>query len=156
MKKWALGLLLSGASVLTATASGATAPHNADGSIAGTQEIKNANYIIKVSQTSCKAGAECTATVRLEALGAFHLNKEYPHKVTPAAVAGVLWTKEAFGRPSGDFTADGEKAGVVTMKFKAEKAGKIEVGGVFKFAVCSDATCNPTSENLKFNLDVTK
>lgn len=156
MKKFALGLLLSGASVLTATAFGATAPRNADGHVAGSQEIKSANYTVTVSQSGCKAGADCTATVKLEALGGFHLNKEYPHKVTPAAAAGVSWSKEAFGRASGDFAESNEKTGVITLKFKAEKPGKIEVGGVFKFAVCSDATCNPTSENLKFNLDVTK
>lgn len=122
----------------------------------GSQELKAANYTINVNQAGCKAGAECTATVKLEAKGAFHLNKEYPHKVTPNAAPGIVWTKEAFGRPSGDFAESNEKTGTITLKFKAEKAGKIDVTATFKFAVCSDATCNPSKEDLKFAIDVTK
>ena len=154
--KWGYGLLFSGALVLTASASGATQPRN-EGSphaVAGSQEIKSANYIISVNQAACKAGAECTLTVKLQAQGAFHLNKEYPHKVVPNSAAGITWTKEAFGRPSGDFAETNEKTGVITLKYKAEKAGKTEVTGVFKFAVCSDATCNPSKEDFKVSLEV--
>lgn len=154
--KWGYGLMVSGALVLTASASGAAAPRSSGSqpSVGAAQEIKGANYTISVTQADCKVGAECTVSVKIEAQGAFHLNKEYPHKVVPNAAAGITWTKEAFGRPSGDFAESNEKSGVITLKFKAEKAGTTEVTGVFKFAVCSDATCNPSKEDLKFPLKV--
>jgi hypothetical protein len=134
-------------------AKAASAPESAR-QVSAAQEIKNANYVVTVDAAACKAKAECSVSVKLEAQGGFHLNKEYPHKVKVADGSGFAWAKKEFGKSSGDFAESGEKVGTVTLKFTPEKAGKVELAGTFKFAVCSEASCNPSSEDLKFSVDV--
>lgn len=123
---------------------------------AGGQHIDGKNYKVDVNAASCKAGTECTATIKLETTGGYHLNKEYPYKVKVADSDGLKFTKAEFGKASGDFVEASEHSGTITLKFTPAKAGKIEVGGAFKFAVCSDKDCATSSETIKLEVDVKK
>lgn len=120
------------------------------------QQIKGDHYTIDVAAAGCKASKECTATVKLDAVGDYHLNKEYPHKVKVADSDAVKFAKPEFGKTSGDFKSANDKSGVITVTFTPAKAGKTEVTGTFKFAVCSDRDCAPAQETIKVAIDVKK
>jgi xylose isomerase len=145
---------MHGAPVGEAQAANALSGGSVSGSVQAAQQIKNDNYTVAVDVGGCKAKSECAVTVKLTALGEFHLNKEYPHKVKVNDAAGVAWAKPEFGKASGDYAAAGEKEATITLKFTPEKAGKVELSGKFKFAVCSESSCSPSSEELKFAADV--
>src|SRR4051812_13464670 len=71
----------------------------------------------------CKAGGDCVLTLRLEAVGDYHINKEYPYKFK-AEGSGVEFQgtdaagKNVFSKGAGDFTLEGEKVGTMKVKFK--------------------------------------
>lgn len=123
---------------------------------AGGQHIDGKNYKVDVNAAACKAGAECTATVKLETGSGYHLNKEYPYKVKVTDNDDVKFAKAEFGKASGDFVEASEHSGTITLKFTPAKAGKVEVAGAFKFAVCSDKDCATATEAIKLEVDVKK
>src|SRR4051812_14529178 len=71
---------------------------------------------------ACKVGADCTATIRLEAVAPYHVNKEYPHKFVANDMADVQFLgADAQGRTfsKAAFATDGESTGTMAIKFKA-------------------------------------
>lgn len=124
--------------------------------LAAGQHIDGKNYKVDVNAAACKVGAECTATVKLDTTGGYHLNKEYPYKVKVTEVEGVKFAKPEFGKASGDFVEASEHSGTITLKFTPSKVGKVEVAGAFKFAVCSDKDCATATEAIKLEVDVKK
>lgn len=124
--------------------------------LAGGQHIDGKNYKVDVNAAACKAGSECTATVKLEVAGGYHLNKEYPYKVKVADADGIKYAKAEFGKQSGDYVEANEHTGAITLKFTPAKAGKIDVTGTLKLAVCSDKDCATASEAIKLTVDVKK
>lgn len=116
-------------------------------------EYGDADFKLVADPTgACKAKSECTVTLRLEALGAFHINDSFPYKF--AGDAGVAWKKPAFSKVDGDFVKTAEKTGQMTLKFTPEKAGKATVAGTFKFSVCSAANCKVDSKAVSFEIPV--
>jgi hypothetical protein len=120
------------------------------------------NYKVDTSVGDCAAGAECTGTIRLEALGAYHINDTYPYKFTvfgpdagSATSSGLeLLGKDpnnrgVFGKNTGEFEKQGEKVAVVTVRFKAPK-GPVAFAGRFKMSVCSEANCQLEQADLRF------
>jgi len=107
------------------------------------------NYVINASTSSCRAGGECTVALRLEAQGAFHVNKEYPYKFTANDTSGVEFlghdpsNKNRFSKAAGDFALDAsnEKVGTMTVRFKPSSRGSVSISGLFKFSVCSAQNC---------------
>ena len=135
--------LLAGAALLATTS--ASAGHLA--------EMGDADFKLVVDPSgACKAKSECTVTLRLEALGEYHINDSFPYKFT--GDAGVPWKKAAFSKADGDFVKTAEKTGQMTVKFSPEKAGKATVAGTFKFSVCSAANCKVDSKTVTFDYPV--
>lgn len=121
------------------------------------QHIDGKNYKVDVKAAACKAGKECSAVVKLDLGAGYHINKDYPYKVAVADVDGTIkFAKPAFGRTSGDFVEASEQSGTITVKFTPAKAGKLDVLGTFKFAVCSDHECATATESIKLPVDVKK
>lgn len=123
---------------------------------AGGQHIDGKNYKVDVSAAACSAESECVATVKIETPDSHHLNKEYPYKVKVADADGIKYAKAEFGRNSGDFVEASAHSGVITVKFTPEKAGKVDVTGTLKLAVCSDKDCATATEAIKLSVDVAK
>ncbi len=121
---------------------------------AASSHIDGNNFKIDATAGECKAGAECQVTVKLEALGAYHINKEYPYKIKLAEAAGIEFLgsdpggKNVFSKGAGDFKLDGEKVGTMTLKFKAAKAGSVTVSGTYKMSVCSAQNCQLETQEL--------
>jgi hypothetical protein len=106
------------------------------------------NYYVDVDPgPSCAPGAACTAKVTLVAVGAFHINDEYPYKFTAREAPGlrVLGTDAAgsnvFSKTAGDWRKSEEKVGTMSVKWASDTAGDRTLGGVFKLSVCSAAAC---------------
>jgi hypothetical protein len=94
----------------------------------------------------CAANTECTVALKLTVRDEFHVNMEFPHRFTAADALGVEFLgkdpakKNVFSKTAGDFTSEGPKSGVITVRFKSE-AGAKSIGGTLKLGVCSEQAC---------------
>jgi len=124
--------------------------------------VEGNNYKVDSKLGDCAAGAECSGTIRLEALGAYHINDTYPYKFTvigPDGGTGVdgleflgkdPTRRHVFGKDNGDFDKQAEKVAVLRVRFKAQKPGKVAFAGRFKLSVCSEANCQLEQADVSF------
>ncbi len=161
--KLAAGVLL--ASIAAAVAVGSTtttasAARASDATAAPQAKVTGKNFSLEFEGGDCKAGADCTATLKLEALGNFHINDNYPYKLKLAEVSGVellgkdAAAKNVFSKQAGDFTKDGAKAGTLVVRFKAAKAGPVTLAGQYKMSVCSEANCQLETQDVSATINV--
>jgi hypothetical protein len=91
-------------------------------------------------------------TIKLGALGDFHVNKEYPYKFTAAATPSVTFLgkgdAQSFSRASGDYAEQGEKTSVMTVRFKPASAGDVSLSGTYKMSVCNADQCQVETQAL--------
>jgi hypothetical protein len=98
--------------------------------------------------------------IRVTALEGFHVNKDYPTKLTLADSPNVeplgkdAKGKNVFSKAAGDFTIDGEKIGTMSAKVKPSAAGLAKIGGTLKFSVCSEANCQMETAEVKATIPV--
>jgi len=97
-------------------------------------------------------------TIKLATNGDWHLNKEYPYKFLASAAPNVTFLGKGeattFGKQSGDFVADGEKAATLTVRFKPQKAGDAVVSGTYKLSVCSADQCQIEQQKVSLTIPV--
>ncbi len=112
---------------------------------AGKQHLAGNNFTLDVAASDCRAGAECTMTMKLVAAGEFHVNKEYPYRFVAAPAPGVTFlgkeSPTSFTKGSGDYVEQGEKSGTMSVRFKPAAAGETHVMGTYKLSVCSADQC---------------
>ena len=120
-------------------------------SLAGTALAGDA-YKLSVGKASGAVNKSIKAEVKVEAQGAYHVNKEFPHKLTLEAPAGVTLEESKLTKEKAAKFTDKEltfKVGIT-----ASKAGKTEVKGTLKFGVCEgDKACELKSENIVIAVD---
>jgi hypothetical protein len=133
----------NGASTTTAKSAPAAAP---------AKHVEGDNY--KIDTSSSCGGDGCTATIRLEAQGGYHINDNYPYKFKANPADGVTYKNSdgQFGKASGDFAKESEKVANVTVRFTASKSTTLT--GTFKMSVCSDDNCQ--LEQPELSIDVSK
>jgi hypothetical protein len=131
--------LLSAAAVLLATVAVGSA-------VAGDQ------YDVTVSRPSAKAKERAVAKVSVSPKGPFHVNLEYPVKLSIVAPDGVKVEKEKQNKDDAK-RFDKERLDF-EVAFVSDVPGKKSFSGVVRFAVCTDTDCKPTSENVSFDVDV--
>jgi hypothetical protein len=115
--------------------------------------LAGSNYRLDLkAPSSAKKGEKATAKLHMEGTGEFHVNTEYPAKLTMDAPSGVTLDKaKQTGRDAVKF----EKSGAdFAIAFTSSDTGKKSFKGEFKFAVCTDNNCSPTSEKIAFDVDV--
>lgn len=158
-RKLAAALLV--ASIAAAVGVAATTTRDAQAAAAApSAKVTGKNFSLDFEAGDCKAGAECTATLKLEALGSFHINDNYPYKLKLGEVSGVeLLGKDAagknvFSKQAGDFKKDGEKAATLTVHFKPSKAGPVTLAGQYKMSVCSEANCQLETQEVSTTVTV--
>jgi hypothetical protein len=126
---------------------------SADGA---TKHLGGDHFTIDLASAGCKAGAECTMTIKLAIDGDFHLNKEYPYRFIAKEAAGVDYLgkkdKTKFTKEDGDFVADGEKAGTMTVRFKPAATGKTKITGTYKMSLCSADQCQIEEPALELTI----
>ena len=116
------------------------------------------NFALDLASPGCKVATECTMTIKLVASSDYHVNKEYPYKFTAAPAPGLEFLGKGdavtFTRASGDFVEQGEKTGLMTVRFKPASPGEASVKGTYKFSVCSADQCQIEQEKLELTIPV--
>lgn len=124
----------------------------------GKQRIEGQNFTLDVAAAGCKAGSDCAMTIKLTAAADYHVNKEYPYKLTATAAPNVTFLGKkdpnTFSKESGDFVEEGEKTGTMTVRFKPAAAGEAKVAGTYKMSVCSADQCQIEAQPIALNVPV--
>ena len=95
---------------------------------------------------------KATAKLHVEGTGGFHLNQEYPTKLTLTAPSGVKLEKDKMTKAdAAKFKEDGAD---FEIAFTSSDAGKKEFSGELKFATCRTTDCVPASEKVAFTVEV--
>jgi hypothetical protein len=122
---------------------------------------KGTNYEVLVpTPKTCEKASDCTLVVRVTAGSGFHVNKDYPTKLTLNDVPNVEMLgkdakgKNVFSKAAGDFIVDGEQVGTMNAKLKSNASGLTTVAGTFKFSVCSQANCQTETTEVKATIPV--
>jgi hypothetical protein len=98
------------------------------------------------------SGAEGTVRVSVVPKKGWKMNKEFPTKLEVQAPAGVEVTKAAQRVEDAERFED---AGATwAIKFKSAQPGAKSFQAKFKFAVCTDATCDPKKQELAWVVNV--
>ena len=100
-----------------------------------------------------KAGAETTAKITVTPGQGYHVNTEYPIKLTLESPPGVKLDKTEFKAgghdgAKGDAVALDEHQLVLAVKMTADKSGSYTINGSFKFAVCDKDQCLAKKEPI--------
>lgn len=107
-------------------------------------------YAVDAKAAKAKVGEHAALRVELTTKNGFHLNQEYPHKLTVDAVpAGLKVEKMELVR--GDATV-AENALRFDVDAVAEKAGRYTVQAKLKTSVCDEKQCILRSEKLTLTL----
>jgi hypothetical protein len=108
-------------------------------------KVTGNHFTLDVATPGCIAGTECAVTLRLEATGGYHINQEYPYKVTMDATPSVAFLSKdgtgAFSKAANDFRIDSEHVATMTVKIKPAAKGPAALSGLYKMSVCSEANC---------------
>lgn len=93
-----------------------------------------------------KAGTAAVARVRATPGPGYHMNHEYPASLKLTTVDGI-----SADRPSQDLSqvaklTDDEL--IFEVKLTAARAGTFQVPAEFKFAVCTDTSCDPKKQTV--------
>jgi hypothetical protein len=104
-----------------------------------------------------KAGAEAVAKVTVTPGAGYHVNTEYPTKLTLTSTQGVTLAKEKFvagghDNAKGDADALDEKQLAFAVKLTPAASGSYTINGDFKFAVCDASQCLPKRETIAITI----
>ncbi len=112
--------------------------------------IEHEAFSIDVKDARAKAGTEAPVTVTVKTKGKYHVNQEYPHKLTIDEVPEGLTIEKTELRKA-DAALD-EHTLSFKLVAKPVKPGKYHVSATLKTSVCDDKECILRSE--KFAIQV--
>lgn len=103
--------------------------------------------------TDARAGAESVARITVTPGNGYHVNTEYPIKLTLTSPAGLTLAKAelvAGGHDKGKGDADAldEKQLALSVKLTPSATGSYTINGSFKFAVCDKDQCLAKKETI--------
>ena len=110
-------------------------------------------YVVSASvPESSKMGAESVVTINLLPKTGWKINQEYPTKLKVTVPKGVAIAKDTLA--AADAGTFSEKTAVFEVKLNPSSTGPQAITAEFRFAVCTDATCDPKKADLAWKLDV--
>lgn len=119
--------------------------------VAGTA-YADSKFAVSVSAPSAKVSAKATAVVKVVPQGDFHMNPDYPARLTLTAPDGVTLDKEKItAKEAKRLDKDGLE---MSVAFTAASAGKKSIAGELKFAVCKESECSPQTVKVSIDVDV--
>lgn len=121
----------------------------AEGSIAGA--VSGKPFSVTVAQVTAAKGQPVKAEVVVKPGAGYHINEEFPTKLSLKAPAGVTLAKADLGKADAKMSKD-ECRFEVTLT--GNEAGQKTVPGELKFAVCTDTTCDPQKTAVSIALSV--
>lgn len=98
------------------------------------------------------AGQLASFAIALEAREQWHLNQDYPTKVTVQGPGTVAFPRAELAK--GDAASWGEDAARFDVPFTPSETGEHPVQATVKFAICTEETCIPTERTLALKLPV--
>lgn len=98
------------------------------------------------------SGKPAEVVVTLVPKNGRHLNHEFPTKLTITPPAGVTVAKPTLKKTDAETFND--NLATFKVSFTSSDAGEKAFAGKFKFAVCTDTTCDPQTEQLAFKVSV--
>ncbi len=110
--------------------------------------------IAVTAPADAKAGAESTATILVTPKAGYHVNTEFPIKLTldapPAGVtlAKTQWVAGGSSKDKGDADALDEQHLALSIKLTPAASGTYTINGSFKFAVCDHDSCLAKKEPI--------
>lgn len=96
------------------------------------------------------AGLEQAYKVSVAPGKGFHMNKDYPTKLSLELPAGVTSVKPVLEPADAEAFDDNQLA--FAVKLTAASAGDYSIPGTLKFAVCTESTCNPKKHAIALAL----
>jgi hypothetical protein len=162
-------LLFAACIVVTACSKASPAPERGDdpagakanGRADCGHTLCGSNFFVDASPAGdCTAGASCALAIKLVATGDFHINDEYPYKLTADDAPGVEYLgagaggRNVFSKASSDWQKRDEKSGVMTLAFRSASRGDKILGGTFKLSVCSAQNCQLEQEHVQATVAV--
>ncbi len=110
-------------------------------------------YIVKADvPTEVASGEEAVVTINLLPKTGWKINQEFPTKLKVTAPEGI--TLNADSQSAAEAESFDEKKGTFKVSCKPDGAGEKAFGADFRFAVCTDATCDPKKAQLAWTLNV--
>jgi hypothetical protein len=108
---------------------------------------------LTIDKAEGKVGSELTSNITVTPSSEFHVNTDFPTKITLEQPDGVKLMKTEYtaggsSKSQGDASAFSEKALAFAVKATADKAGSYEIKGTFKFAVCKVDQCFPKKQPI--------
>jgi hypothetical protein len=97
-------------------------------------------------------GVKGTATLEIVPKKGWHLNDEFPYKLTVTPPAGAKVAKPE--QVKKDTVAFSHQSMKWNIDFEASSGGDKAFAGKVKFAVCTETSCDPKKEELAFNVKV--
>jgi len=103
--------------------------------------------------TDAKAGSEAVAKIRVTPGSGYHVNTEYPIKLTLTSPAGVTLAKAEYvagghDKGKGDLDALDDNQLALSVKLTPASSGSYTINGNFKFAVCDKDQCLAKKETI--------
>jgi hypothetical protein len=92
------------------------------------------------------AGADTIARLVVDPGSGYKMNLEFPTKLTLEPPVGVTLAKTVL-EPA-DAESFSEKGLVFAVKMSAPSAGEYTIPATLKFAVCTEATCDPKKQKV--------
>ena len=118
------------------------------------------HFSIDVASAGCVVGTECAVTVRLEATGGYHINKEYPYKLALSPTPNVEFlgrdpgSASTFSKSAGDFVVAEEHVATMTARLKPSAKGTANITGIYKMSVCSAENCQVETQAVQLAVPV--
>ena len=115
-------------------------------------EGANSQYALQIDPGEATVGQPGTVTIKVIPSESWHLNLEYPTKLTVTPPAGIDVPKPKLSKD--DAVKFSEHDCEFAVAFTPSEAGDKVFTGEFKFAVCQDTACVPKTEKLEFHVAV--
>lgn len=127
-----------------------TDPEGAAPADNGAQSGPDDSFQIENVAGASATGGEAVARIVVRPGKGYHMNKDYPTKLTLQLPAGVSSPKPVL--VPADAEAFTETQLAFAVKLTAGTAGDYTIPATLKFAVCTDSTCDPKKRSIELQL----
>lgn len=122
------------------------------GTQAGDGGAETEQYALVIDPSEGKVGEEGQVTIRVVPSADWHMNLEYPTKLSVTPPAGIEVAKPKLSKD--DAVKLDEQHCEFSVKYTPSEIGDKTFTGEIKFAVCQDTACVPKTETLEFQVAV--
>ncbi len=119
--------------------------------VAASSAVANDYYVVTVHPITAKKGQRAVAMVSVQPKGMYHINTEYPVKLTIMAPASV--TVEKANQTKDDAKAFNSRELDFEVAFVSNAYGASSFSGDLRFGVITDTDSRPSAEKVSFTFE---